>query len=130
MIDFIPSWECLKNERTIENGEPWQYVTFATSGYIRAVFDDESLTAIATIGQRNGIGRLFQNSLHSRHFSPRKFTITVKDAAAQIRLLNQLVTGLNDGTIDPESIPTKISNVRGWDAIRTMFECSVGPIDA
>ena len=130
MLNTIPGWECLKNERAIENGEPWQYVAFATSGYIRAVFDDEALSAMATIGQRNGIGRLFQSSLHSRHFSPRKCTITVKDAAFQIPLLHQLIAGLNDGTIDPESIPKTVSSARAWDAIRTMLECSVGPIDA
>ena len=130
MLDFIPCWECLENERVIGNGAPDQYVLFAVTMDIRSPFDDGCKSAIATIGQRDRSGRLYQARWYNRHFAPRKFTIKSKHSGVQIRLLHQLVTGLNDGTIDPESIPTKICNARAWDAIRTMLECSVGPIDA
>ena len=130
MLDFIPGWECLKKNVLIGNGAPDQYVLFAVAMDIRSPFDDGCKSAIATIGQRDRSGRLYQARWYNPHFTPRKFTITAKHAGAQIRWIYQIVTGLNDGTIDPENIPTKISNVRAWDAIRTMLECSVGPIDA
>lgn len=131
MIDTILCWECLENGKAIKSGKPWQYVAFTKSMDIHPVFGDGCKTAIATIGQRDGEGRLYQSWTEQHpHFVPRKFTITAKHAGTQIRWIYQLVTGLNDGTIDPESIPVKVCSVRAWNAIRTMLECSVGPIDA
>ena len=131
MIDTILCWECLENGKAIKSGKPWQYVVFTKSMDIHPVFSDGCKTAVATIGQRDGEGRLYQSwTEHHPYFVLCKITVTKENAVAQIRWIYQIVTGLNDGTIDLESIPTKISNVRAWDAIRTMLECSVGPIDA
>ena len=130
MLDFIPGWDLLMRINAVKFGELYGYVAYSMSKDIRTPFYDPSKSAIVTIAQRNSFGRLCQKSLYNPHFTPRKFTITAKHAGVQIRWIYQLISGLNDGTIDPDSIPTKVSNVRAWDAIRTMLECSVGPIDA
>ena len=124
MLDFIPGWDSLKENRWLKNDQPNQYVLYSVSGEILSVFDDECLTATATIGQRDGEGRLFQNSLHSRHFAPRKFTILAQDSAAQIQSLHQLIEGLNAGTIDPEHIPGKVSSARKWASIVALLKVS------
>lgn len=77
-MNIIPSWDGLVERKAIKVGKPDEYVVFATSGQILSPFDDEVLTATATIGQRDKAGRLFQNRIHSRHFCPRKFTVTAE----------------------------------------------------
>ena len=125
MLDFIPDWECLTSSKSIKNGKPSQYVMFATSGYIRAVFDVGCFTATATIGQRDPSGRLFQGWTQQHpHFVPRKFTITAGHAVAQIRSLNQLVEELNNGSIDPEHIPGKVNSVSKWAVLLKLLEGS------
>ena len=124
MLDFIIGWDSLKENRWLKNDQPNQYVLYSVSGEIRSVFDDECSTATATIGKRDEKGRLFQNSLHSRHFVPRKFTVTQQDAVTQIQSLHQLIEGLNGRWIDPDSIPRKVSSAKAWASIVTMLKVS------
>ena len=124
MLDFIPGWDSLKENRWLKNDQPNQYVLYSVSGEILGVFDDECLTATATIGQRDPNGRLFQNSLHSRHFAPRKFTIAAQDATAQIQSLHQLIEALNGRWIDPDDIPRKVSSTKAWASIVALLEVS------
>lgn len=129
-MNYIPGWDDLLKQRAIEKGTPDQYVVFATGGYIISPFDDESLTATATIGQRDKSGYLSQTRFCSPHFFPRKFTVTVKDVRVQIQILRSLTAALNDGTIAPGNIPRAVSSVRAWDAICDLLKTSGGAIDA
>ena len=124
-MNIISSWDSLT-----ANGTPDEYVVFATCGAVSSPFDDEVLTATATIGQRDKGGWLFQNRLHSRHFCPRKFTITAKDVRFQIRVLHFLTAGLNNGTIAPDFIPRKVSSVRAWADVCNLLKVSGSLIDA
>lgn len=129
-MHVIPSWKSLADEKTLKKGAPNEYVVFATSGYISSPFDPGCFTATATIGQRDENGRLFQNGLHSRHFCPRKFTVTAKGARLQIRVLHSLTAGLNDGTIAPGFVLMKVSSLGDWNDICNLLKVSGGASNA
>ena len=125
MINTIPGWECLKNERTIENGEPWQYVAFSMAQNICSPIDGTS--AIATIGQRDGEGRLYKReSLEHPHFAPRKFTITAENAETQLKVIRMVTLMLNEKRIHPDNIPAKVNTDRAWAAIVRLLKLSLG----
>lgn len=131
MINTIPGWDWLKNEKAIDNGEPWQYVAFTTSRNICPVFDDGCKTAIATIGQRDGEGRLYQSwTLQHPHFAPRKITVTAENAETQIKVIRLLTLGLNNKRIDPDTIPAKVSSNYSWQAIVELLKVSGGADNA
>jgi hypothetical protein len=77
---IIKSWDSYDSKK----GSPYEYVLFSTDD---VTVDDANKTAMVTLTQRSGTGRLYRNTPNDRALYYRKFQVEIANAEKQIDAL-------------------------------------------